>query len=88
MLRLNIGVPQGFNLGPLFCSYTCMTNLPKVINNRSVPVLFADNTNILFSYSNFKGFEENINAVFETWNDFFLKKSIFSTLRKKHAVHF
>jgi len=33
-------------------------DLAKVINNRSTPVLFANDTSILFSHSNFKGFEE------------------------------
>lgn len=32
-----------------------MNDLTKVINNRSTPVLFADDTSILFSHSNLKG---------------------------------
>jgi hypothetical protein len=47
-----------------------MTDLPKVVKDRSTPVLFAVNTNILFNHSNFEGFEENINAVFETSEQF------------------
>ena len=47
-----------------------MNDLPKVINNRSIPVLLASDTSI-FSHSNFKGFEENVNTVFETLNNWF-----------------
>jgi hypothetical protein len=38
-------------MGPLLlCVY--MNDLPKVINSKSIPVLFADDTSILFTYSN------------------------------------
>ena len=46
-----------------------MNDLPKVINNKSIPVLFAKDISILFSRTNFKGFEENMNSVFETLNN-------------------
>jgi Reverse transcriptase (RNA-dependent DNA polymerase). len=56
---------QGSIHGPLlFLIY--MNDILKIINNKSLPVLFADYTIILFSHSNFKGFEGNMNTVFET----------------------
>ena len=61
---------QDLSLGPLLF-LICMNDLPKVINNKSIPVLFANDTSILFSHSNFKGFEENMNTVFESLNTWF-----------------
>jgi hypothetical protein len=65
-----------------------MTDLPKVIKNRSIPVLFAVNTNILFNYSNFKGFEGNINAVFETLRNLFKRYLLSKHFVKRHYTHF
>jgi hypothetical protein len=58
--KVQHGVLQDFILGPLLLSDTCMTDLPKVIKNRSVRVLFAVNTNILFNHSSIKSFEGTI----------------------------
>jgi hypothetical protein len=65
-----------------------MTDLPTVIKNLSIPVLFAFNTNILFSHSNFKGFEENINALFETLNNLFKRHLLSIYFLKTHYTHF
>jgi len=48
-----------------------LDDLPKIIKNKSIPILFANDVSILFSHSNFKGFEENMNTVFETLNNWF-----------------
>jgi hypothetical protein len=48
-------------MGPLlFLLY--MNDLPKCMNNISVPVLFAYDTNILFSDSDIAEFNANINT--------------------------
>jgi len=65
-----------------------MTDLPKVIKKRSIPVLFAVNTNMLFNHSNFKGFEENTNAVFETLNNLFKRSLLSIHFVKTHSTHF
>jgi hypothetical protein len=57
------GVQQGSVLGPtVFLLY--INDLPAVINKKAIPVLFADNTNILFTHHNFMEFHVNIDTVF------------------------
>jgi hypothetical protein len=54
-----------------------MNDLPEIINDRFVHVLFADDTSILFSHSNFRSFEENLNNVLETVSSSF-KRNLFA----------
>jgi hypothetical protein len=46
-------------------SYIYINDLPKAINNRPIPILFIDDTSILFSRSNHDDFIENIHSLFE-----------------------
>ena len=66
------GVPQGSVLDPtLFLLY--INNLPAVINKKAIPVLFANDTSILFTHSNFMEFHVNIAAVLRNVNAWFKK---------------
>jgi len=68
--KVKQGVPQGSVLGPLlFLIY--INDLPKFVNDKSVPILFADDTSILVSHLNPVEFCNTINTVFQTLSGWF-----------------
>ena len=57
--KVRYEVPRGSVLGPvLFLLY--INGLPKVINKTSAPIIFADDTSILFAHSNLIDFNKSI----------------------------
>ena len=63
--KVSHGAPQGSVLGPLlFLVY--VNDLPKIINKTSAPIIFADDTSILFAHSNLIDFNKNIHTIFTT----------------------
>ena len=85
--KVKHGVPQGSIIGPvLFLIY--VNDLPKAINNKSIPLLFADDTSILFTHSNLTDFTKNINTVFDTLNKWFDNNLLCVNFEKTHYIHF
>jgi hypothetical protein len=82
---IKYGIPQHSILGPLlFLPY--MNDLPHFVNNKSMPVLFAYDTSILFIYSNPTGLDSNTHTVLETINVCF--KNNYPSLNFKKLIIF
>ena len=85
--RVRHGVPQGSVLGPLlFLLY--INDLSRIINKTSAPVIFADDTNILFAHSNPIDFNKNIYIIFITLNKWLRANQLSLNFNKTNYVHF
>jgi len=63
--QVRYGVPQGSILGPLLF-LLCKNDLPMIIHKISKPIVFADDTSILFTHSNLIDLNKNIHIVSTT----------------------
>ena len=85
--KVKQGVPLGFVLGPLlFLVY--INDLPKFVNGKSIPILFAEDTSILVSHLNPVEFCNTINTVFHTLSDWFRNNLLSLNLTKTHYIRF
>ena len=74
-------------MGPLlFLLY--INDLPKIINKTSPPIIFADDTSILFTHSNLTDFNKNIYIVFTTLNKWLTANQLPLNFNKTNYVHF
>ena len=68
--KITDGVPQGSVLGALlFLVYA--NDLPKTINDKTVPILIADDTSIIEKSPNSKDFQTNMVTAFNCINKWF-----------------
>jgi hypothetical protein len=82
-LRIRQGILQRLVLGPLlFLLY--INDLPKVLNRFSLPIIFADDTSILFSHSSINDFNKNIFSVSEILNKWYEVSKLILNLNKTH----
>ena len=64
------GVPQGSVLG-LLLFLICVNDLPKTINDKTVPILYIDDTSIIVKSPNSKDFQSNMVTAFNCVNKWF-----------------
>jgi hypothetical protein len=85
--KVRHGVPQGSILGPLlFLLY--INDLPNVINKTWAPIIFADDTSVLFAHSNLIDLNKNICIVFTTLNKWLRANQLSLNFNKTNYVHF
>jgi hypothetical protein len=80
-------VPQGSILGSLlFLVY--INDLPKVVECKALPILFADDTSILFTSPNNLQMQSNFNLVSEQLNEWFKYNQLFLNFDKTYFIQF
>jgi len=85
--KVRHGVPQGSILGPLlFLLY--INDLPKIIKKTSAPIIFVDDTSILFARSNLIDLNKNICIVFTALNKWLRANHSSLNFNKTNYVHF
>jgi len=65
-----------------------INDIPKFVNDKSVPILFADDTTILLSHSNPNDFNNNINTVFKILSDCFKQNLLSLNFTKTQFTDF
>ena len=85
--KVEHGVARGSVLGRLL-SLIFINDLPKFVNDKSVPILFADDTSFLVSHPKPMVFYNIFNTVFQTLSDWFQHNFLFSNFTKTHFIKF
>jgi len=70
----------------LFLVY--INDLPKAIEHKVLPILFADDTSILLTSPNIFHLQSDLNIVFEQLNTWFKSNLLFLNLDKTHFIQF
>jgi len=85
--KITDGVPQGLVLGPLlFLMY--VNDLSKTVNDKTVPILFADDTSIIIKSPNSKDFQTNMVIAFNCVNKWFKVNLLSTDNDKTHYLQF
>ena len=85
--KITDGVPACSVLGPLlFLTY--VSGLPKTVNDKTVPILFADDTSIIVKSSNSKDFQTNMVTAFHCVNKWFKINLPSINIDKTHYIQF
>ena len=85
--KITDDVPQGLVLGPLlFVIY--VNDLPKTVHDKTVPILFADDTSIIVKSPNSKDFQTNMFTAFHCVNKQFKVNLLSINVDKTHYIQF
>ena len=84
--KIKYGVPQGSILGPLL--FLVNIDLPKAIEHKAFPILFADDTSILLTSPNNTEMQSDLNIVFEQIIKWFKSNSLFLNFDKTKFIQF
>ena len=79
-------MPQDTVLGPVLF-LLCINDLPKIINNTSVPILFADDTSILFTHHEIDSLNTNMHNTFQIIIKWFKANLLSSKHAKNNAFN-
>jgi len=85
--KITDGVPQGSVLGP-FVFLIYVSDLPKTVNDKTVPKFFADDTSVIVKSPNSKDFQTNMVAAFNCVNKWFKVNLLPINVDRTHYIQF
>jgi hypothetical protein len=62
--------------------------LPKILEEMSTPILFADDACVLISHANTNKFKTTINEVYRVLDDWFIKNLMSLNIIKSYYINF
>ena len=71
-----------------YIQYTYVNDLPKTVNDKTLPILFADDTNIIAKSPNSKDFQTNMVTAFNCVNKCFKVNLLSINGDKTHYIQF
>jgi hypothetical protein len=85
--KITDGVPQGSVLGPLlFLIY--VNDLPRIVSDKTLPIVFADDTSVIVKSPNSRDFQTNMVTAFNGVNKWFKVNLLSINVDKTHYIQF